>query len=151
LHSKQRSIFGGAGFAVGFVASILAGLGGAALAALVGWSERPVITFVLLATAVALVSAVTTVAGALGTVSVAWGGYSGFVVHQYGELRWTSTDRHALVVFLGLAITTSVVCAVGRLWLTRTRSVAPDVIPAWLDPAIPEVSGHVMAEPGRAS
>jgi hypothetical protein len=67
-----------AGFAAGIVATIVAALAGAA--------GRPGIGLATMALAVAAVSAVTTVVGALATAAQCWLLYGGFIVGRSGSL-----------------------------------------------------------------
>jgi hypothetical protein len=100
----EATVTGPTGFALGFVASLTAVLAGALASLLFGAPSRLVLTTALLALAVAAVAAVTTIIGAVAVALQAWATYSGFVVHQLGELRLDTTDRPALIVFLALAV-----------------------------------------------
>lgn len=119
-----RMGFGG-GFGLGFGASVLAALVGAGGAELFGSSTRAAITLVTLAAVVLGVSAITTVPGALSSAALAWGVFSGFVSHQYGELRLDRPDRLVLELLVVLAVVASLLGLGLRRWQLGESLVGP--------------------------
>ncbi|MET0136568.1 MAG: hypothetical protein ABW215_23515 [Kibdelosporangium sp.] len=89
-----------AGFAAGIFATIIAALAGA--------GGRPEIGLAAMALAVAVVSAVTTIVGALATAAQCWLLYGGFIVGRSGHLvlNDSSVEVAALFGLVALAATT---------------------------------------------
>jgi hypothetical protein len=119
-----RTGFGG-GFALGFAASVGSGLIGGLGAELFGSAARAGITLVTLAVAVIGVSAITTLPGALSSAALGWGVFSGFVIHQYGQLSLDRPDRLVLMLLMVLAVAASLLGLALRRWQRAGGWVEP--------------------------
>lgn len=102
---------GAFGFPLGFVAGIAA----TGIAVLAGATQHPVVSVVLLAAAVAGVSAVSTPAAAIATATVSWFLYDGFVLGRHGTLAFTALSAWAALVLVSVAVVTALIAAAVRM------------------------------------
>lgn len=112
---------GSTGSALGFFAGIAATL----VAFPLGADDWPPVALVLLGLVVLVVGLSTTLLGALAGAAQCWGLYSGFVLHQFGELHLDGPGRVALVLLAGLAVTASVAGLALRAHAVKTGSAEP--------------------------
>jgi hypothetical protein len=91
----------GFGFPLGFVAGIVTTM----VAVAAGATHDPGAALVALAVVVGVVSAVTTVAGAVATGAASWALYDGFVLGRAGHLVLVGSSAQAAVVLLATAVT----------------------------------------------
>jgi hypothetical protein len=99
-----------AGFAAGIVATIIASGAGA-----IG---QPGVGLAIVALAVAAVSALTTVAGALATAAQCWLLYAGFIMGRSGNLVLNDSSLEVAGLFGIVALATSVITS-GRFVRAR--------------------------------
>jgi hypothetical protein len=130
---------GAFGFPLGFVAGIAA----TGIAVIAGATQHPVVSVVLLAVAVAGVSAVTTPAAATATGAVSWFLHDGFVLGRHGALAFTAVSARAALVLVSVAVVTALIAAAVRMVeFRRTLSSLLAHLPAQRD---------VGQHPGRAA
>ncbi|GLY67832.1 hypothetical protein [Amycolatopsis taiwanensis] len=115
-------VSGGFGFPLGFVVAI----GVTIVAVAAGATAQPVRSVVLLALAVAVISAVTTLPAALATAAVSWGLHDSFVLGRTGGLVFNAGAAGAAVVLVGTAVTVVAIAGTVRMVLARRRSTLPD-------------------------
>jgi hypothetical protein len=119
---RMRTLYGaGLGFACGIVATIVSSMSGLA---------EPLSAPVLM---VAVVSAVTTVAGALLAGVQSWLLYASFAIGHTGELALSGPSAHAAVVLTGTAVIATAAGAAIR-WIQAPSFVH---IPAPREPLAP--------------
>jgi hypothetical protein len=113
-------VSGGFGFPIGAAAGV------AVTIAMVtdGGTHHPGWSVFAFAVAVAVVSALTTPAAALGTAVVCWFLLAGFVLGRYGDVRLTATTGQDLVVLAGTAVGVLGVTTAIRALARKYRVVA---------------------------
>lgn len=127
---------GAFGFPLGFVATI----GATLIAVAVGATGYPIRSVVLLAVAVAAVSAVTTLRAAVVTAVFGWGLHDGFVLGRQGDLVFTVNAGVALAILVATAVTVVAVAGAVRIALARQPAQAP-VLPVPRHEAVPQHEG----------
>lgn len=129
---------GGFGFALGFLAGIVA----TTVVVAAGATGHPGWSVAALAVAVAGVSGVTTPSAAIATAMVCWCLHDGFVLGRYGDLVFTAGSAGSAVVLLSAAVIALVAASAVRTARDRRVMVANA---RWRIPA----QRHVVSEDGR--
>lgn len=112
---------GSTGSALGF----FVGIGATLVAFPLGAGDWPPIALALLGVVVLAVGVSTTLLGALASAAQCWGLYSGFVLHQFGELHLDGPERVALALLVGLALAASAAGLAVRMHAEKTESAEP--------------------------
>lgn len=115
---------GAFGFPLGFVAAI----GATLIAVAAGATGHPVRSVVVLAVAVAGVSAVTTLRAAVASAVIGWALHDGFVLGRQGDLVFTAGAGVAAAVLVATAVTvvaTRITVAAVRMALAGQSGQVP--------------------------
>jgi hypothetical protein len=105
----------------GFPLGLAAGSVTTMVAVAAGATHEPVAALIALAVTAAVVSAVTTTAGAVATGAACWALYDGFVLGRAGHLVLAGSSAHAAMLFLAAAVGATAVGAAIRFTAVRPR------------------------------